>query len=86
MIRFLDCNICGYDTPHEEIPVNDLESATVWRCVFCGNKRRPGEHGGNDKPVLPTSPSPSDKSGVDLPKVEEKPKPITNKELMGTSV
>ena len=43
------CEQCKTNTPHVESKVADLESATVWHCLYCGNERRP--KGGN-APVL----------------------------------
>jgi hypothetical protein len=43
----LPCEICKKKTPHAEEPVPDLESATVWHCIYCGNERRPDEGGGS---------------------------------------
>ena len=49
------CPDCGQLTPHVEDIVFDLESATVWHCLYCGRERRPGEPGSPNEPaVLPT--------------------------------
>jgi len=70
MILFLDCNICGYDTPHEEVVVADSESATIWRCVFCGYRRRPKEPGNpNQTSKLPFHPfRPNDNLALSIPR------------------
>ena len=46
------CEKCGGVTPHKEDSVPDLESATVWHCLYCGNEKRPQEPGSPNIPVL----------------------------------
>ena len=45
------CVNCGIPTPHKEDMVADLESATVWHCLFCGAEIRPPEKGTPNEPV-----------------------------------
>lgn len=52
-IMMWDCPVCEQLTPHAEDPVTDLESATVWHCVFCGQERRPEEPSSPNEPALP---------------------------------
>ncbi len=45
------CEVCNMKTPHVEDIVFDLESATVWHCIYCGHERRPDEQGCSKVPV-----------------------------------
>ena len=67
----LKCSKCGYTTPHAEDRVNDLESATVWHCLICGNERRPPEKGTPNEPVFPKRMPPSDRNRIEK-KIERK--------------
>lgn len=55
-IMMWNCPVCEELTPHAEDPVSDLESATVWHCVYCGTERRPEEPGSPNEPALPHDP------------------------------
>jgi len=56
--------MCGIATLHQETPVPDIESATVWHCLICGHERRPNEPGSPNEPIeLPPTP-PSDGRGL----------------------
>jgi hypothetical protein len=57
------CPDCKQLTPHVEDIVFDLESATVWHCMFCGRERRPPEPGSPNEPVEPVAPGPRDQAG-----------------------
>lgn len=51
MIRSRWCGHCQAVTPHAEETVPDLESATVWHCLYCGTEIRPDEPGTPNQPV-----------------------------------
>jgi len=57
------CSHCGAATPHAEDDVPDLESATVWHCLYCGTEKRPNEPGTPNKPVL-VSIGPGPRKGI----------------------
>jgi len=45
------CIRCGVPTLHAEDAVSDVESATVWHCLICGEEKRPGEPGTPNEPA-----------------------------------
>ena len=45
------CKTCNQMTPHAEDAVPDIESATVWHCLFCGRESRPNEPGSPNEPA-----------------------------------
>lgn len=56
------CKKCKTRTPHNEGTVFDLESATVWYCLCCGEEFRPG---GGNTPVLASPPGGRPDGGTD---------------------
>jgi len=52
MVHNKFCKSCNKQTPHVEMEVPDLESATVWVCLYCGEEQRPDEPGSPNEPVL----------------------------------
>lgn len=46
------CSQCEKKTPHLEDMVVDMESSSVYSCMYCGNWRRGNNPGGDISPAV----------------------------------